>query len=143
MILHLKQIPLPPHFGLCFSTLEKQPSVGDVLWVPAVPSSLITQGPGASGPRAVSSLHLQTTVCWIVAFFLLVSAPWWVRGCSRSLCRLPSGELMPADVWVELGPGPLVGRMVSRCLSCPEVTVGSGSLSATCLLTGRAVFLPG
>ena len=33
---------------LCFLTLEKWPSVGDVLCVPAVHSPLVTQGPGAS-----------------------------------------------------------------------------------------------
>ena len=61
---------------LRFLTLEKWPSVGDVLCVPAVHSPLITKGQGPGGPRVVSDLCLQTQfhrVEAIVVFFLLVS----------------------------------------------------------------------
>ena len=83
---------------LCFSTLEKWPSVGDVLCIPAMHTPFSSpQDQGPAGPRVVSGLHLQTwsAGCGTVVFLLLVSGPWWV----------------------ELGLGPLVGKAMSRGMS--------------------------
>lgn len=60
-----------------FLFLEKWPSVGDVLCVPAVYSSLVTQWPVPAGPRVGSDLccRLSSAACRIIIFLLLVSAP--------------------------------------------------------------------
>ena len=62
---------------LCFLTLQKWPSVGDVLCVPEVYSLIVTQEPGTSCPRVGSNLCLWTQFCrlQVIGPLLLVSAP--------------------------------------------------------------------
>ena len=92
---------------LHFSTLQKWPSVGNVLCAPIVHSPLSIKGQGPAGPRVLSGLHLWTryTGCRTVVFLLVMSVPWW------DLCKLPAG-----------GPGACL--LVGRSGSCPSCWQG-------------------
>ena len=61
--------------------------------------------------------ELSSTGHGIVVILLLVSAPWWVRLVQRLVHASWQEGLVPAHWWVELGPGPLVSRALSRDIS--------------------------
>lgn len=129
------------YFQVCsrfvtFLTLKKWPSLGDVLCVPAVHSSVSDQlvsrqvftyilGLSSIDYRILGFLLLASSLQWMQLVQIIVQASWW------------EGTL-PAHWWVELYLSSLVDRQ------CPwaylEVTVGSISLQAASLMMDRAVF---
>ena len=122
---------------LCFSVLQKWPSVGDILCTPAVHFPHITQGPGANWSQGrVCPAFANSAGYRILVFLLLVFAPWWVRliqrfvqaSGGRGQCLPTGGQSLVLALW-------WTG-------SCLEVAMGSGSPQATCLLMGEVVSLP-
>ena len=109
-----------------FSTLERWPSVGDVLSVLVHVPSSVTQGPGTSWFQAVVWLEFMDSVCRLLSCSFLGS----------SVCPLVSEAalvqaswqegLVPAHWWVSWV---LAFWWVGPCLGvCLKAVVGLGSL---------------
>ena len=119
---------------LCFSAIEKLPSVEDTPRVPAVHSPLITQGQGANWSQgrfwsAFMNLVPQAAGLKFSCFLCLFPGGW---GWSRALGKLPDkrSECLPTDEWRWVLTLWWAGLYQGVCLDVPGFRKSLGSLSA-------------
>ena len=118
-------MPFKSAVFLCFSTLEKWPSVGDVLCIPAMYSPLVTQWLGTSWSQDNVWPAFVDSVCSLQDFSFLASG------------ACPLVVEAGLETCAGVGLGPLVGRAMSRGVS--RGVCGLRKSLGACLLMGGAV----